>query len=56
MKIQNTHEKIDMNLILSTFMVLSNQSQQFNKNYCNLYKQRFTFIKLYLVVGRKQKS
>ena len=52
-----SHEKIDMNFNpINLYGTIKSITTNLIKNYCNLYKQRFTFIKLYLVVGRKQKS
>ena len=51
-----SHEKIDMNFNpINLYGTIKSITTNIIKNHCNLYKQRFTFIKLYLVVGSKQK-
>lgn len=51
-----SHEKIDMNFNpINLYGTIKSITTNIIYNHCNLYKQRFTFIKLYLVVGSKQK-
>ena len=51
-----SHENIDMNFNpINLYGTIKSITTNIIKNHCNFYKQRFTFIKLYLVVGSKQK-
>lgn len=51
-----SYENIDMNFNpINLYGTIKSITTNIIKNHCNFYKQRFTFIKLYLVVGSKQK-